>query len=188
MERQTRIDDAILVQEGKITGAAQQKHKEELEMIAATSRVASVLYVYALDTSNFEMAEKVNVNPSDLTVMGQKRLQTTCLNILAELKQVDTLLTDYGLTANDTSLLEKEIGDYTSLMVKPRTEIVTRSEATSRLKLLMKEQLDLLNLKMDKMMTMFRTTNTALFNEYKSARILVSMGVRHTSEVEETEE
>jgi len=185
-ERQLQIDATMQVQQGRITGSAQQKYKEEQEMITATARMAAVLYVYALDTSNFEMAEKVNVNPSELTTMSQKVLQTTCLNILAELRKVDTQLANYGVTPGDTVFLEKEIGDYTSLMSKPRTEIVTRAEATSRLQLQFKDQLDLLNQKIDRMMMTCKASNPTFFNEYKCARVLVNMGVRHNNEVAET--
>lgn len=183
----TEIDRVILVQEGKSTGTTSQKQKEEAEMISETVKVASSIYVYALDNSNFELAEKVNITPSYLEHLPQPGLQAKCTSILQIARENINCLGDYGVTDRDLDRLEKETKDYINLAAGPRTEIVTRAQATERLQTLMKTQMDLLNQKIDKMMVNFKSTRPVFYNEYKSARIIVNMGVRH-SITQETEE
>ena len=183
----SEIDQVILVQEGKSTGITEQKQKEEMEMISQTVRTASAIYVYALDNSNFELAEKVSITPSYLEHLPQPSLQAKCTLVLNIAKEIIENLPDYGVTKKDVTTLEKEVNDYIELAAGPRTNIVTRAQATERLQELMKTQMDLLNQKIDKMMVMFKTTQPVFYNEYKSARIIVNMGVRHSA-MKETEE
>ena len=182
----SEIDRTVMIQEGKITGTTEQKQKEELEMINAVVRIAAAMYVYGIDTSNFELTARVDINPSTLKNMNQASLQATCSMVLALAKEHIDNLGNYGVNDADVSNLEKEINDYITLVAAPRSEIVTRSQATSLLKELIKKQMDLLNIKTDKIMVMFKDTQPVFYNEYKSARIIVNMGIRH-NETEEAE-
>lgn len=182
----SEIKKTVMIQEGKITGTTEQKQKEELEMINAVVRVAAALYVYGIDNSNFELTAKADINPSALKNMNQASLQAACTMALALAKEHINNLSDYGVSGADVSDLEKEINDYITLVAAPRSEIVTRSQATSLLKELIKKQMGLLNMKIDKIMVMFKDTQPVFYNEYKSARIIVNMGVRH-NEPEEAE-
>jgi hypothetical protein len=177
--RNQEISLVLLIKEGKTTGTAEQKQKEEKEMIDETVRIAATLYVYALDHSNFEMAAKVNVSSTMLDHLNQTKLPAYCRNILNLLKENISEMAPYGITNDDVTKHEKEITDFEQIVAMPRNMIVTRSEANGRLTTLMKTQCDLLSQKIDKLMLTFKTKNPVFYNEYKIARIIVHMGMRH---------
>lgn len=178
------IDKVILVQEGKITGSSKDKQKEEQEMIDATIRIAAGLYVMALDNSNFEVMEKVDLSPSALGGLPETDLLSACKNVLKLARENQEGIVNYGIVAEDVDNLDAEIGDFEAVLANPRTEIVTRSQATAKLKELIKSEMDLLNQKLDKLILMFKQSETVFYNEYKSARIIVNLGVRHHTEAE----
>jgi hypothetical protein len=185
-ERNQEISLVLMVKEGKTTGVAEQKQKEEKEMIDETVRIGAALYVYSLDHSDFELASKVNISSTMLDHLNQTKLPAYCRNILNLLQKYISEMTPYGISNGDVAKLEKEISDFEQIVAMPRNMIVTRSEANGRLATLMKTQCDLLNQKIDKLMLAFKTKNPIFYNEYKIARIIVHMGMRHVSS--ETEE
>ena len=185
--RNSEIKDVQLIQQGKITGTAEQKQKEEKEMIEETLRLSAILYVYALENSNFELAEKTNLSFTRLNRLNQSKLPAQCRIILQLLKGHVENLAEFGVTADDASQLEKEISDFEEIVAMPRNQIVTRSEANGRLTDLLKEQMILLKQKTDKLMLSFKTKSPVFYNEYKSARIIVNMGIRHEKHDDENE-
>jgi hypothetical protein len=182
MTRNNQIGEVLQIQQGKITGVAEQKQKEEMEMIDETVRVAGCIYVFAIDHSNFDLAARVNINNSTLVHVNESKLVAQCRNIYTLLRDNLAGLAQYGITEADAVKLDKEITDFEQLVAKPRTQIVTRSEANGRIKQLIRVQMDLLNQKIDKLMLQFKTSKPVFYNEYKSARYIVNMGIRHESD------
>ena len=180
-----QIDETVLVQEGKITGTAKDKQKEEQEMIDATIRIAAGLYVHALDSSNFELLEKVDLSPSTLARQPEAKLTGICQNVLLCAHQYQDNMGEYGITTIEIDQLDKEIKDFKSVIGSPRSQIVSRSQATAKLQELFSEKTEQILLKLDKMALMFKQDHPVFCNEYKSARIIVNLGIRHEVEIEE---
>jgi len=179
------IESARLIQSGHTTGTGDLKQKEEAEMIQATVQVAASIYVYAQINNLPDLQAKVNVSPSQLKQMPDDELKVTCLNIHAEAtKQADNL-TDYGTTPETISQLKKEIEDFATLIASPRAAIVTRSQATRRLKELIEQTNNLLRNQLDKLMVLFEHTQPQVYNTYRSARIIVDL--KRSTKAEEVE-
>ena len=179
------IDGVILVQEGNINSTATDKQKEEQEMIDATVRIAAGLYVYAIDNSNFDLLERVNISPSTLARQPEVKLNGICQNVLLSARQYLENLVDYGISAEEVDQFEKEISDFKAAIGSPRSQIISRSQATAKLQELLIEQTDHMLQKLDKLVIMTKQSNEVFCNEYKSARIIVNLGIRHTAEIEE---
>lgn len=188
-EKLTVIDSTLLIQEGQITGVAQQKQKEEEEMIVAALRVAAAMYVYAQDTNDLELSAKVKLS-KNIKGLNDTVLLNTCKTVLNLANGVATdALTSYGITAEDISSLEKEITDFEQLVTKPRSAVVTRSQATALLADLLKETSALLSDKMDKLILILEANNPLFYNEYRAARIIVDLhGTNSTEDEVVTEE
>nr|WP_319399687.1 hypothetical protein [uncultured Carboxylicivirga sp.] len=179
------IEDVLLIQQGKTTGASKLKTKEEEEMIEATVQMAGSIFVYAQDNNQPDLKEKCAISSSQIRNMSDEDVKTACLNIYAEAARLDGALTDYGKTPEDIAQLKKEIDDFATLIASPRSAIVTRSQATRELARLITENNDLLRLKADKLMELFKTTNTKLYNTYKAARVIVDLRAGKQTIVEE---
>ncbi|MGD9993922.1 MAG: hypothetical protein AB7S69_11535 [Salinivirgaceae bacterium] len=174
------------IQEGKSTGTTLQKQKEEAEMIEITLRVAASIYVYAVDQNNLELQQEVKVSPSYLKTIGDNSLLNRCNRIHQIASGLDAeALAPYGLLPETTSGLRKEIDDFAALVAKPRTAIVARSTATSRLQELFKEINTLLREQMDKLMLVIKDQEPVFYNEYKAARVIVDLRGAYEKEEEE---
>ena len=182
----SQLEENIKIQQGKITGTSEQKQKEEQEMIDETVRIAAGVYVFAIDNMNLALAEKVAISPSALQNMNQAKLLASCMGILELAAEHLDEMADFGIAEADLKSLEKEINDFKELAVAPRTEIVTRSQATEKIRILINDLLNLLKLKADKFILMFKQTQPAFYNEYKSARIIVDLGKHAKTSAEES--
>ncbi len=170
------LQEVRQVQEGRITGAALQKQKEEDEMIEATLRVAAGIYVFAREQDNMELQQKVKISDSNLRKMGNSALLSQCTliyNLAMELNS--EALVPFGILPESLAGLKKEIDDFALLVGKPRSGIVARSAATLRLQELFKEIGELLREEMDKLMLVLKGQEPAFYNEYKAARVIVDL-------------
>ncbi|MBI9065569.1 MAG: hypothetical protein JEZ14_26535 [Marinilabiliaceae bacterium] len=169
------LSEVRMIQEGHAAGSGQLKQKEEAEMIQATVQVAAAVYVYAIDQNLPDLQAKASVSPSQLQRMNAEKLKTTCLNIHALAAQLDGNLTDYGVTPEAIINLKKEIDDFAAVIASPRSAIVTRSQATTRVAELISELNQLLKTKADKLMLLFQHSHPAVYQTYKAARIIVDL-------------
>ena len=179
------IEAARLIQSGHTKGTGDLKQKEEAEMIQATIQVAASIYVYAQVNNLPAIQAKVNVSPTQLQQMPDDELKVTCLNIHAEATKLDGNLTDYGIAPEAITQLKKEIDDFAAIIASPRTAIVTRSQATRRLKELIEQANDLLRNKLDKLILLLQHSQPQVYNTYRSARIIVDL--KRTSGVQAEE-
>lgn len=176
------IDTQRTIQEGKITGIAENKSKEEEEMRQVTIEMASAVFAYASKINDNELKEKVNYTPSDLRNSRDTILKDICQTIHDEAANVIADLADYGKTPADLTNLQKEIDDFVAILAKPRTAIGTRATATSKLIELFQQGDDLLKNQLDKLMVNFQTSEPKFFSQYQSSRIIIDLGIRHKPE------
>jgi len=169
------IDSTLMVQEGQITGVAEQKQKEEDEMITVVMRVAAAMYVYAQDKNDLELSAKVTLS-KNIKGLSDTRLLNIAKTVLSLAQGIaDNALANYGISAETITLLEKEIADFERLVTMPRSAVVTRSQATTQLAGLFTLTGDLLRDKMDKLTLILATDNEVFYNEYRAARIIVDL-------------
>ncbi len=175
----TNIETQRLIQEGRTTGIAENKQKEEDEMIQKTTEVAASVYAYAADNDDNALMQKVNYSPSDLRRSRDTILKDICQLVHDETDKVVTNLADYGIVDTDLTDLQKEIDDFANIIAEPRTATGTRATATSQLVQLIIDGDSTLKDRMDKLVEQFKTSDRRFYRSYKSARIIVDLGVRH---------
>ncbi|MBR8536029.1 hypothetical protein KDU71_10705 [Carboxylicivirga sediminis] len=178
------IDAAHRIQMTYSSANSKMKIKEEDEMIQATVQVAAALYVYAHDNKLPGLKSQVGITPSSLKRMTDKELKNACQLVLELAETYVGDLADYGVTPEVVATLKKEIEDYATLIATPRNEIVTRSQATARLKELFDEADELLKNKLDKLMVLMEVQQPAIYKTYLAARVIVDLKSSKTTEEE----
>ena len=181
------LEQVEMIQSGHAVGHAELKQKEEAEMIQATVQIAAILYVYALDKDLPDLQKKASVSPSMLKRMSSGALKTACLNILQLAEQHKEVFVDYGSKPEKVDELKKEIDDFVAVISAPRSAIVTRSQATQRMKEIFSDINHLLKNKIDKLMLLFEHSHAEAYQNYKAARIIVDLHKGNKQEVEEEE-
>ncbi|MBI9038529.1 MAG: hypothetical protein JEY97_10380 [Bacteroidales bacterium] len=176
----SQITETRLIQEGNTKGVAENKQKEEDEMINKTVSIASAVFAYASEIGDNELREKINYSPSKLKFSRDTILRDRCQLVHEEASKVIDNLGDYGILAADLVELQKEIDDYAAIIAKPRTAIATRATATAHLIELFKQGDEILYDRLDKLMEQYKSNNPDFYVNYKNARSIVDLGVRHT--------
>ncbi len=179
------LEQVEMVQSGHAVGHAELKQKEEAEMIQKTVQIAAILYVYAIDNNLPDLQKKASVSPSMLQHMSSEQLKTACLNIHSLAVKYKEIFVDYGSTPEEVDTLKKEIDDFITVISAPRSAIVTRSQATQRMKEIFSEINQLLKNKTDKLMVLFEPSHPEVYQNYKAARIIVDLNKGRKQEVEE---
>lgn len=170
-----QIDETHRIQMSYMPVNSKLKTKEEAEMIQAAVQVAAALFVYGLDSQQPDLQARVSVTPSALKGMTDKALKNACLNIYQLAQTHVSELAVYGVTPETLTNLKKEIDDFAALIVAPRSEVVTRSQATARLRELFDMADELLKSKLDKLMVQLEMSHPNVYKTYQSARIIVDM-------------
>ncbi len=170
------IEDNTEKQELQLDGIATNKRERRDVMVALTLAVAQAAYALATDTGDPELKAKMNYSRSDLlegrdTVIGQR-----CQGVHTEANAVAGSLVAYGVTAADLTALQTAINKYVAVVSAPRTAITIRKGATAAIETLTRENLTILNERMDKLMVTFKTTAPSFYQAYFDARIIVDLG------------
>lgn len=176
------------IQKKNITGITENKHKEEIEMMAITLDIAAAVYAYAASVGDDELRDSVNYSPSNLRNARDTVLKDICQSIHDAANGVVTELDDYGVTPEILEKQQKEIDDFVEILAKPRTAINKRATATAYLKELFKQADNLLKHQLDKLMITYRIREPEFYNNYRYARRIVDTGSRSKKEEGDSKE
>jgi len=178
--------EAALVQQGYTSEAFKLKQKEEAEMIDAILMLSARAYVYAIESEQPGLLEKVSITTWKLRNLSDVKLYTTCSAIYEALAGIaPDAIASYGITAEMLNNLQKEIADFYALISQPRADIITRSQATAKISELMAKSKSLLTDRLDKIVMSLPEASETMKNEYKASRIIIEMkNKKATAEVE----
>lgn len=181
-----QIQEAALVQEGHTSEASKLKQKEEAEMIDATIMLSARAYVYAIESEQPGLLEKLSITSWKLRNLSDVKLHTTCAAIHEALAGIaPEAIALYGITPEMLSNLKKEIADFYALISQPRANIITRSQATAKISELVTKSKSLLTDRLDKMVLSLPEASETMKNEYKASRIIIEIkNKKATAEVE----
>jgi hypothetical protein len=177
------VQAAISIQEGHTSEAAKLKQKEEAEMIEATVRMAAKVYVYAVENNLPGLQEKLSVTAWNLRNMSDVKLHATCQSIHEAINGISIRsIGIYGITSELLTGMKKEIDDFYALISQPRTDIITRSQATAKISEIIKKMKDLLTNRLDKLILALPESDVMMQNEYKATRIIIGMKGKKATE------
>jgi len=173
------IQDKTGVQGTPLTGIADGKRRNRMDMIQQALAIAGDLQALATKTNDSALQGKVATELTDLVRLGETVVAPRCQQIHDLASANAAALLTYGVAAADITTLQSVIDAYTAVLSKPREAVVGRKEVTGSIAQDEDAADKLLKDELDPAMRKFMTKNAPFFSEYTSARMIIDLGERH---------
>lgn len=129
---------------------------------------------FALVTGNMELANKMATSYSQLNRMRNAEFIPAIMAIVtAADSNAEPLQTEYGVSAEQVEGLKNDFDAFLDINGEPRTYRIASVQATKDLESLFTEATDILQNKLDKVMSIFKRRDVNFYNGYRSARVVV---------------
>jgi hypothetical protein len=162
----------------KSQGATKDKSSVIDRLVETGLKVASPMYVYAFNTANNRLLEKVNVNKSMFYRNHDQAALTLAKIILAEANTHREVLAEYGVSNADIAELEAVISQLEVLINAPSSVIGERKLYTASLRELFVAADSIVYDQLDKFIRLFKTSSPEFFALYSNARNVVNTAAR----------
>jgi hypothetical protein len=173
-------------------GATVDKNRALDEMTAAAVQTGNSVYVYALDTGNSDLLALTSVNKSTFYGGHVNDALVRARNIAAAAQLHFSELGAYGVDAASLARLNAAIAALENVLDNPRTAIDERKVYTGNIKQLFAETDSALYDRIDKLVTLFKTSAPDFYALYGNARNIIDTAKRSRkpdeSKAEETAE
>jgi hypothetical protein len=140
----------------------------------AAYETAAAVFAYADKAQDFELAGRVDFPRSAITDGRESEIVARCRDILAAASANVDSLSDYGINQTKLNALKKKIDAFEAVQPAPRTQVVKSSAATKLLPAQFKTADSILSNRLDGLVVQFRDVAPEFFNQYISARSIVS--------------
>lgn len=182
------IDEQARLQlKSTVEAATAEKDNAEINFVNETVKVANALYAMAMVTNDEALLPKARMTKSMLYSSSNRKALVLARNILSLANANTGKLTDYGIEAAAITQLEEAINAYEQQIAGPRAAISGRKSITAQLAALFAKADTLLNDRIDKMMSLFKTSHPDFYAVYFNARNIINIGVRkQKTDTEET--
>ena len=171
-----------------LQGTSDLKKEMEIKLVTETLKVSSILSVLAKDMGDNVLYAKSTITKSDMYKVHNTETLDIARGILKEVMNYVDKVNDYGLTEADIQTLQNLINEYEPLMVAPRVVTSKTKQATANLVHLFAEADALLIYRLDKLMRLFKTSDTEFYELYFNSRNVINTSVRKRSKTEEETE
>jgi len=149
--------------------------KEDLKEIIASkvSALSSVLQVIALEKQNKDLANFVKLSKSDVIRMRETDIDSSTRKICDAAKKELPTLAEFGIPEQNITEILTSLEEYNALIGKPRTILSQKYATLGTIEELFAKTNELLKLKMDALMLIFRDTQPEFYNGYVSTRSII---------------
>lgn len=176
----TAISTASQQQQAIITGISTDKNILKTSLVDIATPVAAAVIAYASQTNNNELLNAVNYTHTQLIKTRDDMLGDRCQIIHTKANDNLVALAAYGITAAVLTTLQNAITTYTTKVPAPGTAKQSKKTATINLRNLFKETDVILKFQLDKLMLVYKTTNSDFYNNYVGGREIIDLGATHT--------
>jgi hypothetical protein len=177
----TDINTIRAIQEQDNTGIALLKADVRARLTNALVKVINGVVAHAIYTDNVELQNTVNYSIGDLQTSRDSILADKAGVVYDTAWPIRAALVTRRIPEADITLIDTLKQQFLQLIPEPRTGIIETSTATDDLQNKFKQTDDLLNLKLDKTILIYRPEFPDFITKYFKARSIVDYGVRHTS-------
>ena len=158
------------------TGITTDKTTKRNSMTDKALFMINRMQSYANVVTNPELLENIKYSASDLKKKRDSDVIGICNIVTAKANANVTALATYGVTAAMITELQAAITAYMAVLAKPKVAKSQTKTATENLTKLFKEADDILNKRMDLDIELFKATKPEFYSQYKTARMIVSLG------------
>ena len=129
---------------------------------------------FALVSGNMELANKMATTYSQLNRMRNTEFIPAIKAIVAAADaNAEPLQIEYGVTAEQVEGLKDDFDEFLSINGEPRAYRIASVQATKDLEALFADATDILQNKLDKVMSIFKRRDSNFYNGYLAARVIV---------------
>jgi hypothetical protein len=170
--------------EANTKGVTKDKSSAIDRLVEMSLKVANPLYVYAIDTENNRLIEKVNVNKSLFYHTHNQTALTLAKTIATEANVFGNVLHSYGVNDADRAELDAAIAQFEKLINSPAGVVGERKLHTGNLRELFVAADSIVHDKLDKLITLFKTSSPDFYALYGNARNIINTAARKRKEKE----
>jgi len=175
----SEIDETARLQlKSTVEAATAEKADTEITLVNETVKVANALYAMAMVTNNEALLPKARMTKSMLYSSSDRNALILARNIFSLAGDHTEELADYGIDAEAIAQLEQATNAYEQQIAGPRAAISGRKSITSQLAALFARADTLLNDRIDKMMSLFKTSQPDFYAVYFNARNIINTAAR----------
>ncbi|WP_346854139.1 hypothetical protein [uncultured Draconibacterium sp.] len=152
------------------------KNKTQVKGVIAQKAdiLNDTIEAFALVTGNTKLERKMAATYSDLNRMRNADFIPAIKAIVTAAEaNIEILSAEYGVTVEQVDGLKTDFDGFLTINGQPRIYRVASVQATKDLELLLNEANDILENKLDKVMSIFKRRDPGFFNGYQAARIIV---------------
>lgn len=165
------LNNHLLLEDNNTNDKVVDKSEVGIQLIETTIEISSIVQKYAAESKNDELNVKVNYTKSDLELSRDTILKDVCQSILKLANENIEQLKNYGLNKEKLSAYETLINDFDTLATDPLESVKKKHEERKSVSALMVEIDELIDDSLDKLMTVYKATQTDFYETYRSARL-----------------
>ena len=160
-------------------GATADKAEARDALEEAIFLMCEALGVLAHNTGDNDLAALTDVTVTSLDRMSGEELSHRGAAVLARANAHKTDLQPLQVTQANIDELTETLADFNAARTGPRTATAERAALTKSLTKLVRELLDILRKKVDRMVNLFKRTHPDFVAGYETARVIVDRAATH---------
>ncbi|MBI9067257.1 MAG: hypothetical protein JEZ09_08190 [Salinivirgaceae bacterium] len=139
------------------------------------SKLSGAMQAYCYDSDNLDLLKKITFSQTDVMRFKEQELDEKIANFLNIMTEHLSNLADFGITNDMVVEASTTHNEFSVLIGKPRVMINNKYIAISNLSQLFDAANALLKQKLDKLMLMFKDSNSGFYEGYERSRVIVDM-------------
>lgn len=176
------IDQVNFDFQGSTKGATADKVAKEEVLINQATKLANVLFVFAVKTKNNALKEEFKFSKSYLEKLRDTDLLNKCTQIINTAQNYLTELANYGVSEATITDAQTAYDNFASAFNAQAEKMAERSSEREKLTTLFNDADNVLYEELDPMMELFIDSNPDFYNAYQSARVIKDLGTGRNSE------
>lgn len=151
------------------------KNKTQIKSVVAQKAdiLNDSLEAFAVVTGDKKLENKMAASYSELYQMRNADFIPAIKTIVEAAEAHLEVLSEYGITAEQVEDLKTDFDGFLEINGQPRAFRVASVQATKDLELFFAEANDILDNKLDKVMSIFKRRDPGFYNGYQAARVIV---------------
>ena len=157
------------------------KGQARAALITITMQHAAAGKGYAAGAGNTSMKTICSITESSLVHTPDADLGNACMNIYNAVQPFIGSMGAWNVNATTLGVFNTDITTFASLVGTPQAQISTQNAAATAIDTQIETMEGIFENTLDTLMVQFKTSHAAFYNGYKSARVIHSTGVHHST-------
>lgn len=181
-EKASEADEKNRMVVNGTSGATTRKDEARESMVDEILAVSSIGSVYANIIGDPEMAYICKTSVSEFDKIRDNEIGPMCSEIVDQVEAHKEQLADYGVNDETISNARAAITTYLNYYGEKESHSAEKVSARKALTTAISEVRNLLTMRLDPLMEVYRKSNPDFFNSYTAARVIKDLGIRHQNE------